>query len=124
MRSIGRGGRGARPSQWFSAARRLQQAGASIVVGSDAGIGPMKPHDAVRHSLRQLTEIGLSPADALVTITSKAAAVCGLGHRKGRLAPGFDADALAVDGNPLADPNALHRIRAVIVRGIPVLPTA
>ena len=98
--------------------RRLQEAGASIVVGSDAGIGPMKPHDAVRHSVRQLTEIGISPADALVTITSKGAAVCGLGHRKGRVAPGFDADLLAVEGNPLADPDALHRIRAVFVGGI------
>jgi len=31
--------------------------------------------------------------------------------------PGYDADILAVDGNPLSDPAALHAIRAVYVRG-------
>jgi len=46
--------------------------------------------------------------------------VIGLGHRKGRVAPGFDADILAVDGDPIADPDALHRIRAVWARGTAV----
>jgi len=97
--------------------RRLHQAGAPIVIGSDAGIGPMKPPDVLRWGVGQLAEIGLSPVAALRTTTSQAAAVCGLGHRKGRLAPGFDADILAVDGNPLTDSAALHRIRAVFIRG-------
>jgi imidazolonepropionase-like amidohydrolase len=100
--------------------RRLLQAGASIVLGSDAGIGPLKPPDVARWGVAQLTQIGMSPAAALRTATSRAAAVCGLGHRKGRLAPGFDADILAVDGDPLGDPTALHRIRAVYVRGVAV----
>jgi imidazolonepropionase-like amidohydrolase len=43
--------------------------------------------------------------------------VCGLGHRKGRLAPGYDADILAVDGDPLRDLAALHDIVAVYARG-------
>jgi imidazolonepropionase-like amidohydrolase len=46
--------------------------------------------------------------------------VCGLAHRKGRLAAGFDADILAVDGDPLTDPDAIHRIRAVYAAGVPV----
>jgi imidazolonepropionase-like amidohydrolase len=49
-----------------------------------------------------------------------AAGVCGLAHRKGRIAPGFDADVLAVDGDLIADPDALHRIQAVYSRGTPV----
>jgi imidazolonepropionase-like amidohydrolase len=60
----------------------------------------------------------MSGAAALRACTSEAAAVCGLGHRKGRLAPGYDADILAIGGDPLADPAALHRIRAVYVRGL------
>jgi imidazolonepropionase-like amidohydrolase len=67
-----------------------------------------------------LREIGFSQAEALRTLTSVAAEVIGLGHRKGRIAPGFDADILAVDGDPVADPDALHRIRAVYARGVPV----
>ncbi len=59
----------------------------------------------------------------LRAITSAAAAVCGLGPRKGRIAPGFDADILAVDGDPISDPEALHRIRAVYARGT-VVPGA
>jgi imidazolonepropionase-like amidohydrolase len=43
--------------------------------------------------------------------------VIGLGHRKGRIAPGFDADILAVDCDPVADPGSLHRIQAVYARG-------
>ena len=97
--------------------RRLHEAGAVIVVGSDAGIAPVKPHDAVRYAPEMLHVLGISQVEALQMITSKAAGVLGLGDRKGRIAPGFDADILAVDGDPLADPGALHRIRAVYARG-------
>jgi imidazolonepropionase-like amidohydrolase len=100
--------------------RRLHEAGALMVAGSDAGIAPIKPHDVVRHAPDQLREIGIGQAEALRMITSVSADVIGLGHRKGRIAPGFDADILAVDGDPLADPAALHRIRAVYARGTAV----
>lgn len=97
--------------------RRLYQAGAVMVVGSDAGIGPVKPHDVVRYAPAVLREVGIGQAEVLRMLTSGAAEVIGLGHRKGRIAPGFDADILAVDGDPIADPAALHRIRAVWARG-------
>src|SRR5439155_1263149 len=85
-----------------------------------AGIGPVKPHDVVRHAPAMLRDIGIGQAEALRMVTSAAAGVIGLGHRKGRIAPGFDADILAVDGDPIADPDALHRIRAVYARGAAV----
>jgi imidazolonepropionase-like amidohydrolase len=100
--------------------KRMYEAGALMVAGSDAGIGPVKPHDVVRHAPDQLREIGIGQAEALRMLTSVAAEVIGLGHRKGRIAPGFDADILAVDGDPIADPAALHRIRAVYARGAAV----
>ena len=100
--------------------RRLHQAGALMVAGTDAGIAPVKPHDAVRYAPAMLVQLGYGQAEALRAITSVAARVCGLAHRKGRIAPGFDADILAVDGDPIADPDALHRIRAVYARGTPV----
>jgi imidazolonepropionase-like amidohydrolase len=100
--------------------RRLYESRALIVVGSDAGIAPIKPHDVLRHAPAMLRDIGFGQAEVLRTMTSAAAGVIGLGHRKGRLAPGFDADILAVDGDPIADPEALHRIRAVYARGLAV----
>ena len=66
---------------------------------------------------------GIRPAKALRAVTSAAARECQYGHRKGRIAPGFDADILAVDGDPIADPDALDRIRAVCARGTAVRVT-
>ena len=100
--------------------RRLYEAGAAMVAGTDAGIAPIKPHDVLRQAPATLHDLGFSPAGALQAITADAARVCGLGASKGRIAPGFDADILAVDGDPLADPGALHRIRAIYARGIAI----
>jgi len=102
-------------------ARRMHEAGAHLVAGSDAGIAPIKPHDVLRYAPAMLHgQLGLSPADTLRMVTSAAAEVIGLGHRKGRIAPGFDADILEVDGDPVADLAALHRIRAVYAGGTAV----
>ncbi|MGW4943384.1 amidohydrolase family protein [Actinoplanes sp. NPDC004185] len=100
--------------------RALYEAGAQLLVGTDAGIGPPKPHDVLRYALHQTARIGVTPVAALRLATSTAAAACGLAATKGRLAPGFDADIVAVDGDPLADLAALHRIRAVFARGVHV----
>jgi imidazolonepropionase-like amidohydrolase len=91
-----------------------------MIIGTDAGIGLPKPHDVLRHALAQTAMIGLDAASALRLATSTAAEACGLGRRKGRLAPGFDADVVAVEGDPLADLAALQRVRAVFARGVRV----
>ncbi|MGE5287584.1 MAG: amidohydrolase family protein, partial [Micromonosporaceae bacterium] len=96
---------------------RLYEAGALMVASSDAGASPVMPHDALPWAPGRLVELGFSPAEALWAITSRAAQVCGLGHRKGRIAAGYDADLIAVNGNPLADASALRRVRAVITNG-------
>lgn len=55
-------------------------------------------------------------------MTSGAAQACRLGHRKGRIAAGFDADILAIDGNPLDDLAAVRRLRAVYAGGRAIQP--
>jgi imidazolonepropionase-like amidohydrolase len=107
----------ARLPQIQAAFGRLIEAGATLVAGTDAGIGPPKPHSPLPYALPQLMTLGMSALDALRTITSVAAEVCGLASRKGRLAPGFDADLVAVAGDPLADPAALREVRAVFLAG-------
>jgi imidazolonepropionase-like amidohydrolase len=99
-------------------ARVLCGSGAAIVAGTDGGVAPGKPHDVLTYAVEALVGVGMSPASALAAATSRAADVCGLGSRKGRLVPGFDADVLAVDGDPLREPAALRRVRAVFVRGV------
>lgn len=98
-------------------ARRLFEAGVNMIAGTDAGIAPIKPPDVIRWAIPQFQQLGMTAAQALHACTAQAATALGLGHRKGQLRPGYDADILAVDGDPLSDPAALHAIRAVYVRG-------
>jgi imidazolonepropionase-like amidohydrolase len=102
--------------------RRLYESGAVLVPGSDAGVSRAKPHDVLRFAPDDLARAGLTPAEILWAMTSRAAQACGLGHRKGRIAPGFDADILAIAGNPLQDLAAVRRLRAVYAGGRAVLP--
>jgi imidazolonepropionase-like amidohydrolase len=103
---------------------RLIREGAVVVAGTDAGIAPVKPHGVLPHGLLHLAQLGMSPAEALTAGTSTAAQVCGLGDRKGRVRPGYDADLLAVDGDPLTDLSALLRPVAVLVAGRPIMTAA
>jgi len=68
-------------------------------------------------NVEQQVLLGMSTDEALRSATSTGAAVCGLGDRKGRIAEGYDADVLAIDGDPLTDPGALQNIRAVLLGG-------
>jgi imidazolonepropionase-like amidohydrolase len=96
----------------------LYRAGARVVCGTDAGVGPTKPHDVLRYAVSDfLPSIGMSNAEALRANTSIAADVCGIGDRKGTIAPGRDVDMIAVPGNPLDDISCLQRILAVFVGG-------
>ena len=49
------------------------------------------------------TQIGMTPAQALATATTNGAALLGLEKKLGAVAPGYFADLVAVDGDPLAD---------------------
>ncbi|MGI8311083.1 amidohydrolase family protein [Saccharopolyspora hattusasensis] len=100
----------------------LYAAGAVIVAGTDAGIGPYKPHDVLPYAQDRLAAFGMDPVTILRSMTSVAAGVCGLGHRKGRLRAGYDADVVVVQGDPNADLSALHRVVAVYSRGTRVDP--
>ena len=98
----------------------LRRAGATIVCGTDAGVGPNKPHDVLRYGVSNFAAIGMSNAEALRANTSVAAAVCGVGDRKGEISIGKDADLLAVAGDPLDDISCIEDVRAVFVKGNPI----
>ncbi len=97
---------------------QLRAAGVPLVCSSDAGIGPAKPHDVLPHGAAMLVEAGgFAPVEALRAVTSTAAHACRVGGHKGHLAPGFDADLLVVDGDPLTDITALRSVVAVFRAG-------
>jgi imidazolonepropionase-like amidohydrolase len=97
--------------------RLLYEAGAHMIIGTDAGINVIKPHDVLPYAIAQAADVAMGPLAALRMATATAAEACGLAAVKGRLAPGYDADILAIDGDPRTDPAALRRIRAVFARG-------
>jgi imidazolonepropionase-like amidohydrolase len=74
--------------------------GGRVVIGTDAGIAPPKPHDVAPYALANLLDAGMSRARSLRAMTADGADAIGLGDRKGRLTPGYDADVLAVAGDP------------------------
>jgi len=104
---------GARAGQMVHA----QRAGVRIITGTDGGINPGKAHGILPSAVIALVSGGLSPAEALATATSLAADACGLGDRKGRVRVGHDADLIILDGNPLSDIGALHRLDTTILAG-------
>lgn len=102
------------------ARRALVKQGANLVAGTDAGISAYKPHDVLPYAFGDLVDSGMSSIEALRSLTSEAARACAVEDRKGRLAPGYDADVLAVRGNPVDDAAALLDVAGVWRTGIPV----
>ena len=98
----------------------MRAAGVAITVSSDAGIAATKPHEVLPHGVAQIARNGFNTAEALRAVTSVAAESCGLGNRKGRIAQGYDADLLAVRGDPLTDPTDLRNVAAVFRAGKPI----
>jgi imidazolonepropionase-like amidohydrolase len=96
---------------------RLGAAGVLLTMSSDAGIAPHKPHDVLAWGPQVMTSTGFSGAEALRAVTSVAADACRVGDRKGQVAPGYDADLLAVAADPLTDAKALGEVVAVFRAG-------
>jgi imidazolonepropionase-like amidohydrolase len=93
--------------------RLLIDSGAHVAFSTDAGVDAAKPHDALPLELADLSRHGFIATEVLTGATAAAAASCGLGHRKGRIAPGYDADLLAVAAGLDEDLAGLCDVKAV-----------
>jgi imidazolonepropionase-like amidohydrolase len=104
---------------WSDNVRRLHRSGVTILAGSDSQMGVF-PGAGLHRELQRLTEVGVSPAEAIRAATVDSARF--LTNSKaapfGRIAVGQRADVLIVDGDPTRDITALSRIRAVLKSGI------
>jgi imidazolonepropionase-like amidohydrolase len=79
---------------------RAQKLGVRIVAGSDTGYGP-NSIARVSREVAMLVDAGLTPLQALQAATVTNAEMLRLDKQIGVVAPGFDADILVVDANPL-----------------------
>jgi imidazolonepropionase-like amidohydrolase len=89
-------------------------AGVRIVFGTDGGV---LPHGDNAKEFPALTAAGLSPVDAIRAATVEAARAFRLEKETGAIAAGLSADIIAVDGDPLADVQALSRVVFVMHKG-------
>jgi imidazolonepropionase-like amidohydrolase len=99
--------------------RRLHEAGAAVLYGTDLGNSPVLGIDA--DELALLRRAGLSPQESLDAAPSAAARWWGL-EELGTLEPGRAASLLVLDADPLEDPSTLARPHAVWVDGVPLDP--
>lgn len=99
--------------------KALAAAGVPLLAGTDAGNTGTQYGISMQHELLAMTKAGLSPDQALAAATSVPARTFHLGQR-GRIANGYKADLLLVDGNPGMDINAIRQIVEVWKDGMPV----
>jgi imidazolonepropionase-like amidohydrolase len=100
-------------------ARRAHRAGVRFAMGSDAVFTMFGQNT---RELGWFVKAGMTPAEALATATTNAATLLGMDDRLGKVAPGFLADLVAVEGDPLADIRVvIERVRWVMKEGVIVL---
>jgi imidazolonepropionase-like amidohydrolase len=85
-----------------------------IAFGTDAGVFP---HGQNAQEFQLLVDAGMTPRETLASATTVAARALGMEREIGRIARGYSADIIAVDGNPLTDVRTLEQVRWVMVRG-------
>ncbi len=101
----------------FHAAEFKKQlaAGVPMAVGSD--VGPF-PHGTQAREMELMVEFGMTPADVLKADLIHGARLLDWEGKIGQLKPGFLADVIAVEGNPLEKISALRAVSFVMKDGV------
>jgi imidazolonepropionase-like amidohydrolase len=94
--------------------RKAVAAGVKLTFGTDAAV---YPYGLGAQQFGYMVRYGMTPAQAIRSATTEAAAALGMERELGQAAPGFQADLIAVDGDPLVDVSALERVTGVIKGG-------
>jgi imidazolonepropionase-like amidohydrolase len=89
---------------------------AKLVFSTDATAGAHGRN--AEEFLGRVEYCGQTPMEALVSATKIAAEALGMADQLGRLAPGYEADIIALDGDPLQDLSAVNRVVFVMRGGV------
>ena len=95
--------------------RALRVPKLKIVFGTDA---VALAHGRNADELLCRVKSGQSPMAAIISATSVGAEALGLGDRIGSIVPGYEADLIAVDGDPSRDIGATRRVTFVMRGGV------
>jgi imidazolonepropionase-like amidohydrolase len=96
--------------------RAAQVPGLKIVYGTDAVAG-MHGRNA-EDFIHRIRDCGIDPMSAIVSANSLNAEALRLADQIGAIAPGLEADLIALDGDPIKDITAVRRVVFVMKGGI------
>jgi imidazolonepropionase-like amidohydrolase len=96
--------------------RAARTPGLKVVFGADAVAGVHGRN--AEEFVRRVREGEVAPMAALLSANSVGAEAMGMADRIGSIAPGLEADIIALDGDPLKDITAARRVVFVMKRGI------
>jgi len=95
--------------------RAVNTPGLKLVMGTDAVAGAHG--DNADELITRVREGGQKPMDAIISTTSLAAQSLGMAQSIGSIAPGMEADLIAVEGDPASDITALKKVVFVMKDG-------
>jgi imidazolonepropionase-like amidohydrolase len=95
--------------------RKALTSGVKVAYGTDAAVFP---HGMNAKQFADLVRLGLTPLEAIRSATLNAADLMGWSERVGQVGPGFYADLIAVDGDPLRDVTELEQVTFVMKGGV------
>ena len=95
--------------------RRQLEHGVPMAVGSD--VGPF-PHGTQARELELMVQYGMKPLDVLKADLLNGAKLLDWDRELGALKPGYNADIIAVPGNPLDDISVLKHVSFVMKGGV------
>jgi imidazolonepropionase-like amidohydrolase len=96
--------------------RASRTAGLKVVFGTDAVAGAHGRN--AEEFIDRVRDAGVDPMAAMVSANSLGAEAMGLGDEIGSIAPGMQADIIALDGDPLKDITAVRRVVFVMKGGV------
>jgi imidazolonepropionase-like amidohydrolase len=97
--------------------RRLYASGARMTLGTDMSNPWIAPGISLHREMQLLSEAGVPRAQILRAATVNAADALGAGERLGRIAPGFEADLILLERNPLESIEHSRSLKAVLLDG-------
>jgi imidazolonepropionase-like amidohydrolase len=98
------------------------EAGVRVVTGSHGWVSHGDPGWAYFREMELLLASGMTPMDVIVASTLRNARFFRVEERLGSIEVGKLADLVLVEGNPLADMQAMRRVRRVMINGVWVEP--
>ncbi|MEU8550483.1 amidohydrolase family protein [Streptomyces roseoverticillatus] len=107
----------------FDAVQRMAAVGVRLITGTDAGVQRAQP-GGLAASLTFYQHLGIPAERILQMATTQTAQALGLGDETGKIAAGYRADVIVLDGNPLENLDALRAVKAVFAKGQRYQPQA